>query len=107
MSEKRIYPAGITAFKPHVNAPEFVLAEIIITPRDLVDWIKENPEHLKDYKDKKQIRLQLTKWEEKLSISINTLVAKPKEEAASKPEQKQPSYQSFQGDKPFQEDLPF
>lgn len=57
--KKAIYPKGISVFPPHEKAPEFVKGTILITPNDLIQWLKDNPGYLKDYKGNKQLRLQL------------------------------------------------
>ena len=86
MSEKKIYPKGIMAFPPHEKAPSFVKGSIVITPRQLVDWIKENPALLMQYKEEKQLRLQLTQGQDgKLSLSVDTW--KPNSQAAPKKEE--------------------
>ena len=56
-----IYPEGVRTFKKHEKAPEFVLGTVIITPNELVKWLKENPQYLTDYKGEKQIKLQCLK----------------------------------------------
>lgn len=54
-----IFAEGIRVFEPHKNAPDFVIATVIITPRELVEWIKKNADVLVKYKDEKQLNLQL------------------------------------------------
>jgi hypothetical protein len=54
-----IFCEGVRVFAPHDNAPDFVIATVIITPRELVDWIKENSDVLVQYKEEKQLNLQL------------------------------------------------
>lgn len=58
MSQK-IYPKGIVARPRFPNQPEFVLGSVLINPDELFAWISENSEHLTEYKDGKQLKLQL------------------------------------------------
>lgn len=55
----QILPEGLRFFPKHQNQPDFVLGTMIITPNDLVSWLKENPQLLTDYNGAKQIKLQL------------------------------------------------
>ena len=67
---KTIYPEGVAVFSPK-NAPDFVVGDLVITPNDLVAWLKANPEHLSEYKEKKQLRLQIKKGTKGLYVSVN------------------------------------
>jgi len=58
MSEA-VYPKGLVAFAPNPKAPDFVIASVKVTPKALVDFIKENAGLLTDYKGDKQLSLQL------------------------------------------------
>lgn len=71
MSDK-IYPKGIAVFSPRQGAPDFVKGDIIITPNDLIQWLKENPNVLKDYNGKKQLRLSLKDGSKGLYAEVNT-----------------------------------
>jgi hypothetical protein len=57
----QILPKGIRMFNKHSNAPDFVVGTLVITPNELVTWLKEQPELLSDYNGAKQIRLQVKK----------------------------------------------
>lgn len=81
MSEK-IYPQGVIAFAPNKNAPSFVKGSIVITPRDLVDWITANPQLLTEYGGKKQLKLQLLEGNKGLYMTVDTYV-KPAENVAT------------------------
>lgn len=62
MSKKAVYIKGITIFAPSPNAPDFVLGQGFITPKVLLDFVKENPDILtSEYDGNKQIPIQLTK----------------------------------------------
>lgn len=70
---KTIYIQGITIFKPHQNAPDFVKGQGFITPKVLLDFVKENPNILtKEYDGNKQIPVQITQNDDGgLSIKFN------------------------------------
>lgn len=92
MAEKKTYPKGITAFAPNNGAPTFVKGSLIITPKDLTEWLNGiGKEFLVDSKYGKQLKLQITEWEGKLSLSVDTW--KPTSQASvqsTKPVQKDP-----------------
>lgn len=66
MAEEKVLPKGIMAFNPHEKAPDWVIAQIIITPRELVDWLKgEGLQYLKESeKYGKQLKLSILKSKE-------------------------------------------
>lgn len=70
--QKRIYPKGIIAFAPRDKAPSFVKGSIVITVDQLTEWIEENKQYQSDYKGYKQIRLDISEFDGKLSLSVNT-----------------------------------
>jgi hypothetical protein len=71
MSEK-IYPEGVIAFSPRSGAPDFVKGSIIITPNDLISWLKKNENLLTEYDGKKQLKLQLLNGKKGLYLSVDT-----------------------------------
>lgn len=81
MSEK-IYPKGVRLFGPRDNAPDFVLGSLIITPNELVSWLKENSGLLTEYNGDKQLRLSLTRSKDGKGISASVDQYKPKDDAA-------------------------
>ena len=61
MNNTKIYPKGISFFPPKENAPTWVKGSLIITPRPLIEWLKENESVLvESEKYGKQLRLQVT-----------------------------------------------
>lgn len=94
MAEK-IYVKGFRTFPKGKNAPDFVLGELVITPREFVDWLSENPDLLTEYKDKKQLRVQILQGKESINFQVNTFKPEAKDEK-----------QSFTPKK-VDEDLPF
>lgn len=57
--DETIFPEGLIVFSPHKKAPDFVKATIILTPRKLVEWLKENEDLLEESKYGKQLRMTL------------------------------------------------
>jgi hypothetical protein len=77
----KIFPEGIRVFKPRANAPKFVKGSVVVTPNDLVAWLKANQQHLKEYKGKKQLTLDLLEGKDGgLYMAVNTFT---KENASS------------------------
>ena len=66
------FPQGVRVFAPKENAPLFVKGQIIITPKELFQWLKDNPDMMTDYKDQKQLKLAIT--ERKDGKGWNTIV---------------------------------
>jgi len=66
------YPAGIIAFNKHAKAPDFVVGSLVITPNDLFQWCKDNPQYMSDYNGKKQVRLQLKNGTKGLYVEVDT-----------------------------------
>lgn len=78
MSEK-IYPKGINFFNKRDNAPEFVKGSIVITPKQLIDWMTENKQLMKDSeKYGKQFVFQVTDK----GLSVDTWKPSEKKEEA-------------------------
>jgi hypothetical protein len=78
----KVFPKGVFGFMRNEKAPSFVLGTLVITPRELVDWLSaEGKDHLTDFNGKKQLKLQITEGREgKLSIAVDTYVPKAKAE---------------------------
>ena len=76
MKTEKVYPKGIIAFKPNEKAPEFVKGSVLITPTDLIEWLKENDSYMTDYKGKSQIKLQLLENEKGLYFCVDTFSPK-------------------------------
>ena len=72
------FPKGIRAFKPRDTAPEFVVTELVIDPKELVQYCNENKSLLWDYKGADQLKLTVLKSKDgtKHNIQVNTY--KPK-----------------------------
>jgi hypothetical protein len=72
MKKEKVYPKGIMAFKPNEKAPNFVKASVLVTPNELISWLKENSDYLTDYKGNKQLKLQLLENEKGLYFVVDT-----------------------------------
>lgn len=70
--QEKVFAKGVMAFAPHEKAPSFVKGSIVISMNDFIAWAKENTQHLTDYKGVKQLRLQITEWEGKFNIQVDT-----------------------------------
>jgi hypothetical protein len=73
-----IYPKGVRVFGPKENAPSFIKGQIIITPSELIDWLKANPDLLNDYKGIKQLRLTLMERKDGTGLNVSVDTYKPK-----------------------------
>lgn len=87
MAEQKIYPKGLRTFDKNANAPEFVLGTLIITPNELVAWLKENANYLTDYNGTKQLKLQILKGEKGVYFTVDTFVPKAKNETPQRKQQ--------------------
>ena len=73
-----IYPKGVRVFGPKENAPSFIKGQIFITPSELIDWLKANPDLLNDYKGIKQLRLTLMERKDGTGLNVSVDTYKPK-----------------------------
>jgi hypothetical protein len=81
------FPKGIRAFKPRENAPQFVVSELVIDPKELVQYCNENKNLLIDYKGADQLKLTvlLSKDGTKHNIQVNTFKPTAKVETPDLP----------------------
>jgi hypothetical protein len=81
------FPKGIRAFKPRENAPQFVVSELVIDPKELVQYCNENKNLLTDYKGADQLKLTvlLSKDGTKHNIQVNTFKPTAKVESTDLP----------------------
>tara|TARA_B100000900_G_scaffold384682_1_gene373704 strand:+ start:575 stop:877 length:303 start_codon:yes stop_codon:yes gene_type:complete len=84
---KAIYLKGLRIFAPSPNAPDFVLGQGFLTPKVLLDFIKENPQILtSEYDGNKQIPVQLVKNDDGgASLKFNDFVPKKEVKTESIP----------------------
>ena len=54
-----IFVEGFHIFKPNEKAPDFILAEVILTPEVLIKWMEGNVDLLEKSKYGEQFRLTL------------------------------------------------
>jgi hypothetical protein len=71
MSEK-IYVKGMRSFPKNEKAPDFVIGTLVITPNDLIKFIKENEQYLTDYNGEKQIKIQMLKSDKGATFVLDT-----------------------------------
>lgn len=74
------FPKGISIFGPKPNAPEFVKGQVIITLNDLIQFCKDNPDLLTEYKGNKQLKLQILEKKDKTGLNLVVDTYKPKED---------------------------
>lgn len=73
--------AGVRLFAKHPNAPEFVIADLVLTLDDLYAWAKSNPDTVSEYQGKKQVKLQILRSKDGAPYAkLNTY--KPKQDTA-------------------------
>lgn len=53
------FAEGIRLFDKHPNAPDFVLASLVISLEDFFNFCQKNPQFLADYQGKKQLKMQI------------------------------------------------
>lgn len=85
MSKETIYPEGVRAFSPKQGAPDFVVGDLVIEPRTLTDWLKNNAELLTDYKGVKQLRLQILNGKKGLYVKVSDYKPGEKKESSDFP----------------------
>jgi len=72
MKKEKVFPKGMMAFKPNEKAPDFVKASVMVTPNELISWLKENSDYLTDYNGNKQLKLQLLENDKGLYFVVDT-----------------------------------
>lgn len=68
-----IFPKGVIVFEPHEKAPDFIIAEIVISPETLATFLDENSDLLHTH-EKYGEQLKLTLKESKggkLYLQVN------------------------------------
>lgn len=90
MSDK-IIVKGLKTFKPHEKAPDFVKGTLMITPNELVQFIKDNEQYLTEYKGEKQLKCQILEGDYGLYFTVDTW--KPNQESTP-PDMTQPAPQN-------------
>jgi hypothetical protein len=76
MSDIRFVP-GLSFFKPHSNAPEFVLGTISIRGEQLVPWLRENHKELANDKGYINLAVKVSKSSGKPYVCVDTYKKKP------------------------------
>lgn len=102
MNEK-IFADGIRAFGPRPGAPDFVIGQLLITPNDLIAWLRANPDYLSESQYGKQIRFDIQRSKD--GVGINCPVNTYRKEATPTTDAWQPKKADPKPEPPS--DLPF
>lgn len=77
---------GVRVFAPHQNAPDFVIAELVITPDDLLQFCRSNSEFETLYNGKPQFKATIKRSQAgNLYASLNTYKKDAAKQPVSKP----------------------
>jgi len=96
MENKVIFVDGLNVYTPSENAPDWIKADMVINPTQLVKWLQDNDQHLKEGKRGLELRLQIKQSAQgKLYASVDTYEPKLKAEVTSK------AVTVYDGDLPF------
>lgn len=76
MADDKKYVDGVMVFAPHSKAPEFVVADVIISPKKLFEWLKgDGKDHLKDHETHgKQLKAVIKKGKNGYYMEVNDYV---------------------------------
>jgi hydrogenase maturation factor HypE len=87
MENKVVFVDGLNIFTPSENAPDWVKADMVINPTNLIKWLEKNDQYLREGKRGLELRLQIKQSAQgKLYASVDTYQPKLKEEVTSKAE---------------------
>ena len=85
METKVIFVDGLNIYTPSENAPEWVKADMVINPTNLIKWLQTNDQYLREGKRGLELRLQIKQSAQgKLYESVDTYQPKLKDEVTSK-----------------------
>ena len=84
---EKIYVKGLRTFKPNEKAPDFVKGTLIISPNELIEFLRENEKLMTDYKGTKQLRCQILDGNNGLYFTVDTFKpeSKPQTTGADEP----------------------
>ena len=105
-----IFPGGIRCFSKGPNSPDYVMANVVITPQEFYDWLKgDGAQYLTEYNGKKQLRLSMLANNKGPYIKVDTFVPKKKDQPPDQEPKKKhtlpPDFDPIQ--QPVNDDLPF
>jgi hypothetical protein len=72
MSQEKIYVKGMMILKKNDNAPDFVLGRVVITPKMLMEFLKEYDQYSSEYNGNKQWSLNLLRGKESPYLTLDT-----------------------------------
>ena len=81
-NKETIYTEGIRIFAPREGAPDFVKGNVVVTPNELIAFLKTQEEHASEYKGTKQFRMALLEGRNGLYLTLDTYKAPAKQEEA-------------------------
>jgi hypothetical protein len=85
MENKVIFVDGLNIYTPSENAPDWIKADMVINPTQLVKWLEKNDQYLREGKRGLELRLQIKQSAQgKLYASVDTYEPKLKESVTSK-----------------------
>lgn len=78
MDNDTIFPAGVRVFQPRTNAPEWVLADLVVNPKEFLEFCKEHAEHRNQHGE---MRFQLRRGRSgNQYLALDTYKPKPSSE---------------------------
>lgn len=105
MENKVIFVDGLNIYTPSTNAPEWVKADMVISPTQLVKWLEKNDQYLREGKRGLELRLQIKQSAQgKLYASVDTYQPKLKTEVTLKGDM---ANQFNESHSLIEDDLPF
>lgn len=78
------FPKGVRVFAPRQNAPSFVKGQIIISPNELFEWLKANPDVMTEYQGNKQLKLSILERKDGGGWNVTVDTYKPQANGADK-----------------------
>ena len=76
-----IFAGGVRVFQPRTNAPEWVLADVVVDPKEFVEFLKAQSEQRTE---RGEFRFQLRRGRSgNQYLALDTFKPKPKEETTS------------------------
>ena len=78
------FPKGVRVFAPRESAPTFVKGQIIISPNELFEWLKANPDLLTEYQGNKQLKLSILERKDGGGWNVIVDTYKPQPNGADK-----------------------
>lgn len=91
MAKDYVKVGGMVTFKPSEKAPDFVLGTIAVSINDFLQFCKDNPEYLTEYKGTKQLRITVTNGQYGLGLNVDTWKPSGQSQSEESKEEEKPS----------------